>query len=58
MHTKRNKKKIIHLFFSDATVELRDRIIPVHKFVLAARSDHWISLSENAVLGAVLHLIV
>ncbi|XP_011501853.1 PREDICTED: rabankyrin-5 [Ceratosolen solmsi marchali] len=36
--------------YSDVTVVLRDKSIPVHKFVLAARSDSWESLPEKAVL--------
>ncbi|XP_014208933.1 rabankyrin-5 isoform X2 [Copidosoma floridanum] len=36
--------------YSDVTVALQDRNIPVHKFVLAARSDSWSSLPEKAVL--------
>ncbi|XP_008205232.1 rabankyrin-5 isoform X2 [Nasonia vitripennis] len=36
--------------YSDVTVVLRDRSIPVHKFVIAARSDTWSSLPEKAVL--------
>jgi hypothetical protein len=28
-------------FFSDMKVKLNGRLIPAHRFVLAARSEHW-----------------
>ncbi|KAJ8676247.1 hypothetical protein QAD02_012033 [Eretmocerus hayati] len=36
--------------YSDVTIELSDRSVPGHRFVLAARSDSWVSLPEKAVL--------
>ncbi|KAL7303079.1 hypothetical protein TKK_0004294 [Trichogramma kaykai] len=36
--------------YSDITIELTNKNVPVHKFVLAARSDSWSSLAEKSVL--------
>jgi hypothetical protein len=30
-----------HIFFSDMKVKLNGQLIPAHRFVLAARSEHW-----------------
>lgn len=41
---------MLHLFLnSDITVSFADQIIKAHKFVLAARGDHWSSRDLNEI---------
>ena len=38
---------LLKCFFSDITVSFSNRKIKAHKFVLAARSDHWSTKDLN-----------